>query len=145
MDPGGKQTDQSSRGHVMTCHVVRSFDRAAVQQFAYYHQACAVRGGDQKRPDRQFPKAHLHPNPSRMAMSHEGIDSETDQECGDEVADNDDRQSKAEQRGCQNYGANGHCVADRNRKERILLPRCPLALHPQRHREKPPMPGLIPW
>jgi hypothetical protein len=46
-----------------------------------------VRRCHQKRPDRQVAKTHLHADPSRVMMPHQGVDSETEQKRRDGIAD----------------------------------------------------------
>jgi hypothetical protein len=75
-------------------------------------------------------------------MPKEAIDSETDQDRGDEGADDDERQRHAEKRGSKDCDGDGKGVAERDRDERFYYRAPFLFLHPKRHSEEPSHSGV---
>ena len=58
-----------------------TFRDASSKENGDEHESGAVRRGHQERPQREIPKAHTHPHPSRMSRSNKTKDAKADEHC----------------------------------------------------------------
>src|ERR1700751_5827192 len=145
MGSGGEHSCEGAGGRrdvIVGGHSGLCFDGVAAEEDRHDHQAGAVSSSHQKRPEGQVSEAYSHADPSPVLMPQEAIDSEADEDCGDEGANDDEWQRHAEKRVSKDCDGDGEGVAECDGDERFYYCAPLLLLHPKRDGEEPSHSGV---